>query len=85
MFIDLYGMDNKSAIRVINEVISLKETAFELTGCILDQRRVSDCICTWSSVFLGADYTIISSCRAYSMTCCASSVEGMVTSSVRCC
>jgi len=78
-------MGNKSATLTINEVISLKETAFELPGCILDQRYVSECICTWLSVFLGADYTIISSCRAYSMTCCASSVEGMVTSSVLCC
>lgn len=30
-------------------------------------------------------HTIISSCRAYSMTCLASSVEGMVVSSGFCC
>lgn len=29
--------------------------------------------------------TIISSCRAYSMTCLASSAEGMVVSSYFCC
>lgn len=42
-------------------------------------------VCVHSWVFLPVNYTIISSCRAYSITCCASSVEGIVTSSARCC
>lgn len=34
------GIENKSAPLAIDEVVSLGETAFELTGCMLGQWRV---------------------------------------------
>lgn len=44
-----YG--NKSTTLAINEVIFLRETAFELTGCILDVHWISS-ICVWVCLYM---------------------------------
>lgn len=50
------GLDNKSTTLAINEVITQRDTAFEPTGCILDQRRVRLSVsvhgglCSWGRI-----------------------------------